>query len=107
MLGGIGPYSAGRAGLGGVKAVDGFRTAPLSFKAAIEVIQLVSLAAFVHGVGGIGLAVCDLSQASLDRYRVISRELVLKPLSIHTFGVSDRLAKAVFFESSYSPCPHS
>lgn len=61
----MGPYCAGAVGLGGVKAVVEFRTALLSVKAAVEIVQLVSQAGVVHEVcvGG-GRALCACSWTS-------------------------------------------
>ena len=51
---------------------DGCRTVPLSFKAAVELVQVVGQASVVDGVGGFRLVVGDLPEPFPDRRRVVS-----------------------------------
>ena len=56
---------------------DGVRSAPLSVKATVELIQLLGKLQVICGVGGCRSIFNFLSEPSPDRSRVISRELVL------------------------------
>ncbi len=58
--------------VGEVELVDGvmghgIRTVPLSFKKALELIQVVGLVQVISGVGGFRFVVGDLFDTSLDR----------------------------------------
>ena len=53
-----------------------FRTVQLSFKSAVELIQVIGQAGVVSGGGGSGLEVGNLPEPSPDRRRVVSGELV-------------------------------
>jgi len=47
------------------------RLVPLSFKAAVELIQIVGQTEVVSGVGGFRFVVSDLSEPFPDRSRVV------------------------------------
>ena len=103
--GGRGGGGGGRGG-GGVAGGDvQFRTIQLSFKSAVELVQVVGQVKVVNSGGGSGLVVGNLPVPSPDRSRVVSRELVFSLFEYSHLASLTTLLNAVLrlFESVFYP----